>query len=89
MKEAVQLGAARAEYLASTEVQLARRGAGLQARSSNDRIVGYIRTLTGAENCALCYVASTQRYNKKTCSQYTQGVTVERCQFMAGKTQAK
>lgn len=65
MKEAVDLGAARAEYLASTEVQLARRGAGLQARSGNDRIVGYIRTLTGAENCALCYVASTQRYNKK------------------------
>lgn len=64
MKEAVDLGAARAEYLASTEVQLARRGAGLQARSSNERIVGYIRTLTGAENCALCYVASTQRYKK-------------------------
>ena len=64
MKEAVDLGAARAEYLASTEVQLARRGAGLQARSSNERIVGYIRTLTGAENCALCYVASTQRYRK-------------------------
>lgn len=64
MKEAVNLGAARAEYLASTEVQLARRGAGLQARSGNQRIVGYIRTLTGAENCALCYVASTQRYHK-------------------------
>lgn len=64
IKEAVNLGASRAEYLASTEVQLARRGAGLQARSSNDRIVGYIRTLTGAENCALCYVASTQRYRK-------------------------
>ena len=65
MTEAVSLGAARAEYLASTEVQLARRGAGLSARRSNDRIVGYIRTLTGSENCALCYVASTQRYKKK------------------------
>ena len=27
--------------------------------------MGYIRTLTGRENCALCYVASTQRYNRK------------------------
>lgn len=64
LKESIELGASRAEYLASTEVQLARRNAGLKARSANDRIVGYIRTLTGGENCALCYVASTQRYNR-------------------------
>ena len=64
VKESIELGASRAGYLASTEVQLARRGAGLQARSKNDRIVGYIRTLTGFENCALCYVASTQRYTR-------------------------
>ena len=64
MSQAIELGASRAESLASTEVQLARRNAGLKARNSNDRIVGYIRTLTGAENCALCYVASTQRYTR-------------------------
>lgn len=64
VKESIEAGARRAAYLASTEVQLARRQAGLQARNSNDRIVGYIRTLTGMENCALCYVASTQRYNR-------------------------
>jgi hypothetical protein len=64
MTEAIEAGAKRAESLASTEVQLARRNAGLKARNSNDRIVGYIRTLTGQENCGLCYVASTQRYNR-------------------------
>lgn len=64
MTEAIATGALRAQSLATTELQLARRGAGLQARNANDRIVGYIRTLTGAENCALCYVASTQRYNR-------------------------
>lgn len=64
VKESIEAGARRAAYLASTEVQLARRQAGLQARNSNDRIVGYIRTLTGMENCALCYVASTQRYRR-------------------------
>jgi hypothetical protein len=64
MSQAIEAGAKRAEYLASTEVQLARRNAGLKARSANDKIVGYIRTLTGMENCALCYVASTQRYTR-------------------------
>lgn len=64
MTQAIEAGAKRAEYLASTEVQLARRNAGLKARNANDRIVGYIRTLTGMENCALCYVASTQRYTR-------------------------
>lgn len=62
--EAIEAGARRANYLASTEVQLARRGAGLKARSANDNIVGYVRTLTGLENCGLCYVASTQRYTR-------------------------
>jgi len=64
VKESIQLGASRASYLAETEIQLARRNAGLRARTSNERIVGYIRTLTGSENCALCYVASTQRYTR-------------------------
>lgn len=64
MTEAIDSGAFRARSLATTEIQLARRGAGLLARGANDRIVGYVRTLTGRENCALCYVASTQRYRK-------------------------
>lgn len=61
---ALQSGADRATSIARTEMQLAKRGAGLYARNANDRIIGYIRTLSGSENCALCYVASTQRYTR-------------------------
>ncbi len=64
MTTALEEGARRAVDLARTEVQLAKRKAGLVARNANDRIVGYLRTLSGAESCALCYVASTQRYRK-------------------------
>lgn len=64
MTDAVAAGGARARILAQTDVQLARRQASLFSRRQNDNIVGYIRVLTGAENCGLCYVASTQRYNK-------------------------
>lgn len=64
MTEAIQMGANRISSIASTDVQLARRNAGFGSRSRNDRIVGYARTLTGAENCGLCYVASTQRYTR-------------------------
>ena len=62
--DAIRQGALRISSLASTDVQLARRNAGFGARSANDNIVGYARTLTGAENCGLCYVASTQRYTR-------------------------
>lgn len=62
--QAIEAGAIRLSSLVSTDMQLSRRNAGLAARSRNDRIVGFARTLTGAENCALCYVASTQRYHK-------------------------
>ena len=64
MTTAIAAGALRISSIASTDVQLARRNAGFQSRSRNSRIVGYARTLTGAENCALCYVASTQRYHR-------------------------
>jgi hypothetical protein len=64
MSEAISLGANRISSIASTDVQLARRNAGFGVRSRNNRIVGFARTLTGAENCALCFVASTQRYTR-------------------------
>jgi hypothetical protein len=64
MTEAVESGARRISSIASTDVQLARRNAGFSARGRNSGIVGYARTLTGAENCALCFVASTQRYTR-------------------------
>lgn len=64
VSEAIAAGAQRISSIASTDVQLARRNAGFSARSANERIVGYARTLTGSENCALCFVASTQRYTR-------------------------
>lgn len=62
--DALLTGSQTATSLARTEVQLSKRKASLFARRANDNIVGYLRTLTGSENCALCYVASTQRYRK-------------------------
>lgn len=64
LTESVKAAAERISSIASTNIQLARRNAGQIARNGNGRIVGYARTLTGAENCALCYIASTQRYTR-------------------------
>lgn len=61
---AITIGAARAASIASTDVQLAARVAGLKQRQNNNNIVGYRRVLTGSENCALCAIASTQRYTR-------------------------
>jgi hypothetical protein len=62
--DSLNLGAARANSIARTEMQLAKREAGLYVRNGNSNIVGYLRTLSGAENCGMCYLASTQRYNR-------------------------
>lgn len=64
LTQAIEAGQLRISSIASTDVQLARRNAGFRSISANDKVVGYARTLTGAENCALCYVASTQRYTR-------------------------
>ena len=64
MTQAIESGKLRVSSITSTDIQLARRNAGFQSMSANDRVVGFARTLTGAENCALCYVASTQRYHR-------------------------
>lgn len=61
---AIAIGAARASSIASTDIQLAARIAGLKQRQNNNNIVGYRRVLTGSENCALCAIASTQRYTR-------------------------
>ena len=64
MTQAIFAGANRISSIVSTDMQLARRNAGFMSRGANDNIVGYARTLTGSENCALCYTASTQRYTR-------------------------
>jgi hypothetical protein len=61
---AVQLGAQRIYNIARTDMQLAKTNTGLAIRNGNSGIVGYVRVLSGAENCAKCYVASTQRYHR-------------------------
>lgn len=67
LKDAIAGAERRAEGLAATDLQLAKTHAGrqaLQAAAANDeRIVGYRRVLTGAENCGLCVLAATQRYH--------------------------
>lgn len=64
LRTAVERGATRVSSIAETDVQLASREAGLRQRQNNTNIVGYRRVLTGSENCALCAIASTQRYRR-------------------------
>lgn len=61
---AVESGGRRLTSIASTDIQLART---VQARSSlaGSRFTYYRRVLSGSENCAMCAIASTQRYHRK------------------------
>lgn len=61
---AVKIGSSRLYNIARTDLQLAKTNTGLFVRGNNSNIVGYSRILSGAENCALCYIASTQRYTR-------------------------
>lgn len=62
---AVQAGATLIGSLVSTNLQLARTHTARAVLSSTTGVVGYRRVLTGSVSCALCYVASTQRYRKR------------------------
>jgi len=64
LTQAISEGARRVSSIASTDMQLSRRAAGSQARERNGGITYYLRTLTGNENCAMCTIASTQRYRR-------------------------
>lgn len=67
MALAVEEGASRLASLISTDMQMAKVR---QAQRSLDSagVTAFIRTLTGRENCALCTIASTQRYWTKDLS---------------------
>jgi hypothetical protein len=67
LKAAIEAAKRRAEGLAATDLQLAKTHASRMALvgREDERIVGYRRVLTGAENCAMCVLASTQRYHVK------------------------
>lgn len=64
LDEAVDAGLKRAVGLAVTGLQLAKTSTVQRRLSKDDRIVGYRRVLTGREDCALCAIASTQRYTR-------------------------
>lgn len=57
-------GLNRAVMAARTNLQLARTHATRDVLGRKTGVVGYRRTLTGSRSCALCVVASTQRYRK-------------------------
>ena len=61
---AVAQGRARAELSVHTDMQLARTHAAGDVLRRRDGVVGFRRVLSGSESCALCVVASTQRYRR-------------------------
>jgi hypothetical protein len=62
--EAVAMGLVRLEQMLAMDMQLAMTHAAQRHMKASPGIVGYRRVLTGAENCALCTLASTQRYHR-------------------------
>ncbi|MEW2578352.1 hypothetical protein [Streptomyces syringium] len=65
MTSAVREGQNRLTSIASTDLQLARTHATRQALGRDGRVRFYRRVLRGSFNCALCTIASTQRYHKE------------------------
>jgi hypothetical protein len=65
MTEAVTEGRSRLQSITATDMQLARTHATRQALAGDGRIRYFRRVLRGSFNCALCTIASTQRYSKE------------------------
>lgn len=63
--DAKKAGLARLVSLAMTDLQLAKTHTTRNFGMSNDGVVGYERVIDGVRDCALCIVASTQRYHKE------------------------
>lgn len=62
---AVERGGARAAKAAEMDLQLAKTHAARYSNGRDGRVVGFRRTLSGVENCAMCFVASSQRYHRE------------------------
>ena len=62
--EALQQGATRLRQLVETDIQLAHTNTSRTLLSQRSDVVGFRRVPTGDFTCALCMIASTQRYNK-------------------------
>lgn len=63
MTAAVSAGAERLTDLVASGLQLSKTHSAREA-IGRSKFQGYQRTLTGRENCALCVIASTQRYTR-------------------------
>lgn len=61
---AVDAGVLRLGQILATDLQLAKTYAARAVMSGDERVVGYRRVLTGRTSCALCLLASTQRYHR-------------------------
>ncbi len=62
LADAIEAGARRLESIESTDIQQSFRVAFRDRIDQEPSIRAYRRVLVGGENCALCVVASTQRY---------------------------
>ncbi|MFJ9694953.1 hypothetical protein [Kitasatospora sp. NPDC101183] len=62
---AQQRGADRLEILAKTDLQLARTHATRLVLDQQPKVTYFVRELRGEYDCALCMIASTQRYAKE------------------------
>ena len=65
MTEAVRQGQNRLTSITGTDLQLVRTEATRQVLAADGRVQFYRRVLRGSYNCALCVIASTQRYRKE------------------------
>lgn len=62
LDDATRKGLRRLRTAVATNLQLAATHTAQRSLDGNDRVGGYRRALQGDNNCALCIVASTQRY---------------------------
>lgn len=64
LEDSVSDGANRLRQLVETDIQLSHTHSSRRIISTRKDVVGFRRVPTGAYSCALCLVASTQRYRK-------------------------
>lgn len=64
LEESIEDGANRLRQLVETDIQLAHTHVSRNILSKKTNVVGFRRVPQGAYSCALCLVASTQRYHK-------------------------
>jgi hypothetical protein len=62
--EAIRMGADRLRQLVETDIQLVHTHTSKNILGNRRDVMGFRRVPTGAYTCALCMVASTQRYRK-------------------------